>query len=82
MSLRNIHSVVITGNTFRNKDKLRDLLAQYNPQKREWVLVIATHPMNTIKLRPELEKRIEELRKFGCVLTYRTPKDAGSSQAG
>lgn len=70
MSLKNCKRVKVTGNTYPNKDAIRLLGGQWNTERKCWIIDVSTHPMNTIKRRAELEKRIQQLGEVGCRIEW------------
>jgi hypothetical protein len=70
MSLKNIGKVIITGNTYPSKDKIRKMGGRWDSSRSAWIIDIAGHPQNTMRGRGPLALAIRDLEKSSCRVEY------------
>lgn len=70
MSLKNVRTARVSGNTFAHRDKIKSLGGRWDGDGKVWVIDIAGHPRNTMRGRSGLSQELYALEKAGCRVSY------------
>jgi hypothetical protein len=70
MSLKTVSSVELSGNTYPARDAIRRLGGVFDPDRKVWVIDIASHPRNTMRGRSGLDSDLGALSAQGINVRY------------
>jgi hypothetical protein len=70
MSLKNVRTVVITGNTFACKEDIKKLGGRWDAERKAWIIDITGHPSNTMRGRSGLDSALRALEQHGCHIEH------------